>query len=112
MAGQVFKCSVQLTREQARQMIDAAMMKARALNLPPLTLVVLTGVAIWWLQNVKTAAPRFATRWPKAKRMPHWASVLPAALLGRAMQSDPHLYPAFRRLPKAILSRLQAVFQC
>lgn len=43
MAGQVFQCRVQLTREQARQMIDAAIIKARALNLPPLTLVVLDG---------------------------------------------------------------------
>ena len=56
MAGQVFKCSVQLTREQARQIIDAAIMKARALNIiTAITLVVRTGVANLVAPRAKTA---------------------------------------------------------
>lgn len=43
MAGNVFYCSVQLTREQGRRIIDGAMEQARKENLPPLTIVVLDG---------------------------------------------------------------------
>lgn len=43
MAGNVFHCSVQLTREQGRRIIDGAMEQARKENLPPLTIVVLDG---------------------------------------------------------------------
>lgn len=43
MAGQVFHCSVQLTREQSRQAIDGAIQQARRAKLPPLTIVVLDG---------------------------------------------------------------------
>lgn len=43
MAGQVFHCSVQLTREQSRRIVDGAMQQARHLALPPLTIVVLDG---------------------------------------------------------------------
>jgi uncharacterized protein GlcG (DUF336 family) len=43
MAGQVFHCSVQLTREQGRKVIDGAMAQARDASLAPLTIVVLDG---------------------------------------------------------------------
>lgn len=43
MAGNVFHCSVQLTREQGRRIIDGAIEQARKENLPPLTIVVLDG---------------------------------------------------------------------
>ncbi|TVU90123.1 MULTISPECIES: GlcG/HbpS family heme-binding protein [Halomonadaceae] len=43
MAGQVFHCSVQLTREQGRKIIDGAMALARKADLTPLTIVVLDG---------------------------------------------------------------------
>lgn len=43
MAGQVFHCSVQLTREQGRKIIDGAMAQAHDSKLPPLTIVVLDG---------------------------------------------------------------------
>ncbi|OJA05464.1 heme-binding protein [Halomonas sp. QHL1] len=43
MAGQVFPCSVQLTRAQGRNVIDGAMTLARDSGLPPLTIVVLDG---------------------------------------------------------------------
>jgi uncharacterized protein GlcG (DUF336 family) len=43
MAGQVFHCSVQLTREQGRKVIDGAMAQARDASLMPLTIVVLDG---------------------------------------------------------------------
>lgn len=43
MAGNVFHCSVQLTREQSRHIIDVAIAWAREANLPPLTIVVLDG---------------------------------------------------------------------
>ncbi len=43
MAGQVFHCSVQLTREQGRKIIDGARAQARNSALPPLTIVVLDG---------------------------------------------------------------------
>ncbi len=43
MAGQVFHCSVQLTREQSRKVIDGAVALAREAKLPPLTIVVLDG---------------------------------------------------------------------
>lgn len=43
MAGQVFHCSVQLTRAQGRNVIDGAMAVARDSGLPPLTIVVLDG---------------------------------------------------------------------
>ncbi|WP_249978346.1 GlcG/HbpS family heme-binding protein [Vreelandella olivaria] len=43
MASNVFHCSVQLTREQARKILDGARQQARHAELPPLTLVVLDG---------------------------------------------------------------------
>ncbi|MCH4812458.1 GlcG/HbpS family heme-binding protein [Vreelandella neptunia] len=43
MAGQVFHCSVQLSREQSRKIIDGARAQARNSDLPPLTIVVLDG---------------------------------------------------------------------
>lgn len=43
MARQVFHCSVQLTREESRKIIDGALAQARHLELPPLTIVVLDG---------------------------------------------------------------------
>lgn len=43
MAGNVFHCSVQLTREQSQHIIDGAVEQAREANLPPLTIVVLDG---------------------------------------------------------------------
>jgi glc operon protein GlcG len=43
MAGQVFHCSVQLTREQGRQVINGAIAQARKASMPPLTIVVLDG---------------------------------------------------------------------
>ncbi|MCA1773114.1 MAG: heme-binding protein [Halomonas sp.] len=43
MASNVYHASVQLTRKQARQMIDGAILHARREELPPLTLVVLDG---------------------------------------------------------------------
>ncbi len=43
MAGQVFHCSVQLSREQSRKIIDGARAQARNSELPPLTIVVLDG---------------------------------------------------------------------
>lgn len=43
MAGQVFHCSVQLTREEGRKIIDGAMAQAREAKLPPITIIVLDG---------------------------------------------------------------------
>jgi uncharacterized protein GlcG (DUF336 family) len=43
MAGHVFHCSVQLTREEGRKIIDGAMAQAREAKLPPLTIIVLDG---------------------------------------------------------------------
>ena len=45
MAGHVFHCSVQLTREEGRKIIDGAMAQAREAKLPPLTIIVLDGCA-------------------------------------------------------------------
>ena len=43
MAMNIFMCSVQLSREQARAILDGARAQARQVGLPPLTLVVLDG---------------------------------------------------------------------
>ena len=99
MAMNIFMCSVQLSREQARAILDGARAQARKVGLPPLTLVVLDG------GGHVVAARHYVFRWLREKHTPHWVWALPAALLGNAISNALRFLLALQRLRKGILCR-------
>ncbi|MFD2436655.1 hypothetical protein [Modicisalibacter luteus] len=87
MAGKVFRSHFQISRLQARQIIDTAFSKARNAGMEPLTAVVLDMGAMSSPPNVRTVARRCAFPWPEGKPMPPSVMAWPAVLWANAMSN-------------------------
>lgn len=88
MAGKVFRSHVQISRLQARQIVDTAFSEARNTDMEPLTVVVLDMGGNIIAAEREDGCARCALPWPGARPMPHSAMALPVVSWENAISND------------------------
>ena len=101
-----------LSLESAATIVDAALQKARALNLKPMSVAVLDGVDIWSRSSAKMEAASCAHRLPRRKPGAAWAWASAAAPLRIEPPLIHRLWPRSATFRKVVWCLFRGEFWC